>query len=192
MTNFGRQRGSKLFVSLRVARQLNEVLANQSSSFDPRHFVNLHVARGVTPSRQETGVVLEAGVLIVFVGIEPRTNGRHIMEFPDVNVAADGEFTATDGEAHRLHEIPEVGVQYALVVAQDHQLARLIGCYQNRQPRLGKYLRQVRGMDASQRGRGVSRQVFSGRVGHGGIVNHDTRKPPSLFSLATCGEHMSR
>jgi hypothetical protein len=137
--------------------------------------VDLYIPGRVAAAGQKTGIVSKASVFVFFKCIEPFADGRHVVKLPDVDVAADGKFPTTHGEPHRLHEVAEMSVEHSGVVPQDDQLARLIGSDQNRKPRLGEDLRQIRSMHAPQRGRGIRGRIGRWCFGHANILNCASR-----------------
>jgi hypothetical protein len=82
--------------------------------------MDLHVAGGVRPARQEAGIVLARR-------IEPASHGGHVVELADLRHCADGESASMDGDPHRSAEAAEVGVEVVAVGAENDQLAGLVG-----------------------------------------------------------------
>jgi len=89
----------------------------QFAARPPRHLMALDVPRDVTGTRQEAGVV----------AVETSSDGRDVHVLPDLDGGADGQPVAIEGHAHRGLERAEVGVEVVALVADDHELAGLIG-----------------------------------------------------------------
>jgi hypothetical protein len=83
---------------------------------DPGHLVDLHVAGGVHGARDEAGVVRPGRR-------ELGGQGGHVVVLEDLQVGADGQAAAAVGQAHRPAEDAEVGVEHAVLGAEDDELA---------------------------------------------------------------------
>jgi hypothetical protein len=116
--------------------------------------VALDVARDVAGAGQEAGVVparrLELG-----------GDGRDVDILPDLDRGADGEPAAVEGQAHGRLEGAEVGIEVVPLVADQHQLAGLVGGHQQRGAEPAQEAGEVRRVDGPQRGR-VLRLVADG------------------------------
>ena len=106
--------------------------------------MDLDVARDVAGSRQEAGVV-PAG------GLEPGGDGRDVDILPDLDRGADGQAVTGQGHAHGGLEDAEVGVEVVPFVADQDQLAGLIGGDQERTAELPQQGGEVRRVDGAQR-----------------------------------------
>ncbi len=82
--------------------------------------MDVDVAGDVDAARQIGGVVLAGRLQLA-------GHGGHVAVVPDGVGAADGQPGGVGGDAHRLVEGAEVGVDRVLVIADEDDLARLIG-----------------------------------------------------------------
>ena len=91
--------------------------------------MDLDVARDMAGAGQEAGVV-PAG------RVELGGHGRDVDVLPDLDRGADGQPVAGQGHAHRGLEGAEVGVEVVPLVADQHELAGLVGGDQERRAEL--------------------------------------------------------
>ncbi len=99
------------------------------------------------------------------LGLKPAGDGGGVVVFPDLQRRADGQPVAVAGQAHRLAEAAEVGVQRTVVGPEHHQLAGLIRGDENRQAQLLEEPWEAGGMHAAQRRRCLL-VAGLGRVSH--------------------------
>jgi hypothetical protein len=114
------------------------------------HFMNVDIARDMNAAGQIAGVMFPRRVQ--FGG-----HRRHVAVVPHGIRAADGQAGTVGGNAHGLGKGAEVGVEGAAVGAHHDDFARLVGRDHETDVQAVEEGRQVRRMDAAQRG------VWSGR-----------------------------
>ena len=123
--------------------------------------MDLDIARDVAGAGQETGIV-PAG------RVELGGNSRNVHELPDLDLGADGQPVTGQSHAHRRLEGAEVGVEVAPLVADEHELAGLIGGHQERRAELPQERGEVRRVDGPQRrsriGACIGSSVFVGSI----------------------------
>ena len=85
----------------------------------PGKLVNVDVAGDMNAAGQITGVVFSSRLQLF-------CQCRHVAIFPDSIGAADRKAIGRSGDAHRFGERSEMGVQRAVVVADNDRLTRLI------------------------------------------------------------------
>ncbi len=107
--------------------------------------MDVDVAGDVDAARQPGGVVLA-------LRLQLAGHGGHVAVIPDSVGAADGQPRRVHGDAHRLVERPEVGVDRARlgVIADEDDLARLIGADDEADAGLLQDVAEGTGVDASQ------------------------------------------
>jgi hypothetical protein len=88
------------------------------------------------------------------------SDGRDVDEFLDLRSGADGQPVVGEGHPHRRREAAEVGVEVVALIADDHELAGLIGGNQQRHTQLSQQHGKVRRVDSAQR-------RIRGRAGEG-------------------------
>ena len=120
--------------------------AHSSPLGAPGHLVDLDVPRDVAGSGQEAGVVPAAR-------FELPGDGRDVDELPDLHLRPQRQPVAVQGHAHRGGEGPEMGVQVVALLANHHQLARLVGRHQQRRAELPQQRGEVRRVDRPKRRR---------------------------------------
>ena len=110
------------------------------------HFMNQDVAGDVAGTGQIAGVVRS-------LRLQP---GRHVGDvaiFPDLDGGSDGQPGAAigKGQPHRCLEGAKMRVDGAGLLADQHQLSRLIGGHHQRNASLSQQSRQIRGVGRQQR-----------------------------------------
>ena len=95
--------------------------------------------------------------------LDPGGDVGHVAEFPDLDLGAEGQPAAAQGQAHGPLEAAEVGVEVVPLIPHDYKLAGLVGRDQKRDAEVVEQLRQVRRVDAPQ----LRRRFGLGRVGAG-------------------------
>ena len=118
--------------------------------------MDLDVAGDVAGAGQEAGVVRP-------LGLEPGGDIGDVAELPDLDGGANGQAVGRggQGQTHRRLERAEVGVHRPVLLADDDELAGLVGRHQQRDPPLAEQARQVRRMAGAER--------LGGGDGRGGI-----------------------
>ena len=147
VTNGGRHRGVKLAERSSVHRHENRVLTTHSSSPAPQAISWIWMLPVTWQDRGQEAGVVPAGRL------ELGRDRRDVDVFPDLHRRADGQPIAVQRQAHRRLERAEVGVEVVPLVADHHQLARLVGRDQERGAQAAEQRREVGRVDGPQRRR---------------------------------------
>ena len=121
--------------------------------------MDLDVARNVAGAGQVAGVVSP-------LRLEPGGDVGDVAELPDLDGGADGQAVGrgAQGHAHRRLEGAEVGVHRPVLLADDDELAGLVGRDQQRDAELIEEGGEVDGMDAAERRRRAVSAAAGGPV----------------------------
>ncbi len=125
--------------------------------------MDLNVAGDVAGAGQEAGVAPTGRV-------EPGCNSRNVDELPDLDLGADGQPVAGYSHAHRCLEGAEVGVEVIPLVADQHELAGLVGGDQERRTKLPQERGEVRRVDGPQQRRSLRLRAVRGQRRSGGGI----------------------
>ncbi len=110
----------------------------------PGHLVDLDVAGDVAGAGQKAGV-MAAGRL------ELGRDGRDVHVLPDLDRRADRQPIVEQCQSHRCLKGAEVGIEVFPLVADHHQLARLVGGDQERGAQASKQCRKIGSVHGPQR-----------------------------------------